>query len=156
MMSAPVKIDKEVLRDQRKKLSLTQSQLAAALGVGATTVRAWESGRANPNPTLLPQIADLLKINTAELLVPGQLTLSRLRRQKGLKQATVAHDLKITQGMLSAIERGEINPTEHLLSQLGGIYQLSLAEIKQAWSLAHTEFRQEIAQKIAPYQHEHR
>lgn len=36
------------LREERKKLSMTQDALSAVLGVGRTTVADWEKGRAAP------------------------------------------------------------------------------------------------------------
>lgn len=53
---------------QRKKLGLTQNQLAGMLGVSAQAVSKWERGISCPDISLLDEIAKALQISLAELL----------------------------------------------------------------------------------------
>ena len=52
----------------RKKLGLTQDQLAERLGVTAQAVSKWENDQSCPDITMLPKLAELFNISTDELL----------------------------------------------------------------------------------------
>ena len=52
----------------RKRLRLTQDQLAEKLGVTAQAVSKWENDQSCPDITMLPKIADLFGISTDALL----------------------------------------------------------------------------------------
>ena len=52
----------------RKRLGLTQEQLAKALGVTAQAVSKWENDQSCPDVILLPKLADIFGISTDELL----------------------------------------------------------------------------------------
>ena len=56
------------LRQQRKKVGLTQIELADKLGVSIATLRRWESGETAPTGTRIVEIANLLKISPDELI----------------------------------------------------------------------------------------
>ena len=58
----------DVIKKYRKKLGLTQEEMAARLGVTAPAVNKWEKGNALPDVALLAPIARLLGITTDELL----------------------------------------------------------------------------------------
>ena len=45
----------------RKKLKLTQEQLAHKLGVSFTTVNRWETGKTKPSPLALRELEKLSK-----------------------------------------------------------------------------------------------
>lgn len=53
----------EQIREHRKKVGLTQEQVANYLGVSTPAVNKWESGSTYPDITLLPALARLLKID---------------------------------------------------------------------------------------------
>ena len=53
----------EQIRKHRKKVGLTQEQVANYLGVSTPAVNKWESGSTYPDITLLPALARLLKID---------------------------------------------------------------------------------------------
>ena len=57
-----------VIRTNRKKLGLTQEQMASRLGVTAPAVNKWERGAALPDIALLGPIARLLGVSLEELL----------------------------------------------------------------------------------------
>jgi putative transcriptional regulator len=47
------------IKELRKKLNMTQQELADKLGVAPFTVRRWESGKARPSPLAKRQLARL-------------------------------------------------------------------------------------------------
>jgi putative transcriptional regulator len=47
------------IRKLRKRLNLTQEQLAQKLGVSFTTVNRWEKGKNEPSPLALRALEDL-------------------------------------------------------------------------------------------------
>lgn len=57
----------ENIRTYRKALGLTQKELSEQLGISDKTVSRWESGVQLPEASLLPQIADVLKVSIDEL-----------------------------------------------------------------------------------------
>lgn len=58
----------DIIKRQRKQLSLTQEQVAQYLGVSIAAVSKWESGHTYPDITLLPPLARLLKVDLNTLL----------------------------------------------------------------------------------------
>lgn len=59
---------KTTIKDNRKKLAMTQEQIADYLGVTASAVYKWEKGSAYPDITLLPALARVLKLDMNSLL----------------------------------------------------------------------------------------
>lgn len=58
----------ERIKYHRKRLGLTQEQLADRLGVSAQAVSKWENNQSCPDISILPEIADLFGITVDELL----------------------------------------------------------------------------------------
>jgi DNA-binding transcriptional regulator YiaG len=59
------------IRNLRSKLSMTQEQFAAKVGVTFSTVNRWESGKSKPSPLAMRQIEDLLEeLNHSEFASP--------------------------------------------------------------------------------------
>lgn len=56
------------IADARKRLKLTQNDLALRVGVTAQAVSKWEQGRSCPDIAILDEIADALGISLFELL----------------------------------------------------------------------------------------
>lgn len=56
------------IASNRKRLQLTQDQLAEQLGVTAQAVSKWENDQSCPDITILPRLADIFGISTDELL----------------------------------------------------------------------------------------
>lgn len=52
----------------RKKMGLTQDQLAEAMGVSAQAVSKWENDLSCPDITMLPQLADFFHVTIDELM----------------------------------------------------------------------------------------
>lgn len=59
---------KDVIREKRKELGLTQEQIADFLGVSTPAVNKWESGMTCPDVAILPALARLLKTDLNTLL----------------------------------------------------------------------------------------
>jgi DNA-binding transcriptional regulator YiaG len=69
LVEMPEKSERSPLMGLRLKRSLTQKQLADALGVTETTVRNWESGRSVPKltPVQFKKLLKILQITVDEL-----------------------------------------------------------------------------------------
>lgn len=73
----------QLLKETRKKNKLSQTELAARLGVTQQAVGKWESGRSSPDPATIVQIAEILGTTTDYLLglhQPGPETDSATER----------------------------------------------------------------------------
>jgi transcriptional regulator with XRE-family HTH domain len=80
----------ERLRAARAAASLTQAQVAAALGYQPTTIANWDRGRAEPCATDLSRLATLYQVS-ADWLLTGQ---ARLRHRFG--QERCPHGVPVT------------------------------------------------------------
>jgi len=58
----------ENIRNYRKQMSLTQEQLAEAMGVSVATVSKWENGSVSPDVGMLAELADFFQISVDVLL----------------------------------------------------------------------------------------
>ena len=56
------------IAEQRRKMNLTQDQLAEQMGVSSQAVSKWENDLSCPDITLLPSLSDLFGISVDELL----------------------------------------------------------------------------------------
>ena len=65
------------LREQRRKLEMTQEDVANALGVAPQTVSKWERAETYPDITLLPALANLFDVTVDELLGMEQIREAR-------------------------------------------------------------------------------
>jgi len=54
-------MDKEAIRELRRKLGLSQEGLARKLGVSVLTVRRWEKGSSKPSPLALTKLEEVIK-----------------------------------------------------------------------------------------------
>ncbi len=57
-----------VIKELREKKKITQSQLAAKIGVTDKTISKWETGKGYPDITLLEPIAEALSVSVTELI----------------------------------------------------------------------------------------
>ena len=63
----------QALRENRRKLEMTQEDVANALGIAPQTVSKWERAETYPDITLLPAIANLFDVTVDQLLGMDQL-----------------------------------------------------------------------------------
>ena len=59
------------IAEKRKRVGLTQDELAKKLGVSQAAVSLWELGTSSPNSSLLLKLADALECSVEELLKEG-------------------------------------------------------------------------------------
>ena len=81
-----------ILKDVRKQKKMSQTELAAQLGVTQQAVGKWESGRSSPDPTMLARIAEILNTTTDYLLglhQPGEEVDSATQRFFGSYQESL-------------------------------------------------------------------
>ena len=88
------------LQRLRKGRGLTQSQIAAALGVSKPTVWAWEQGRARPVDDRIEALAQVLGVSAAELLSGVnasalQAVLAKAREQVASEMGTSPDNVRI-------------------------------------------------------------
>jgi DNA-binding transcriptional regulator YiaG len=60
-----------VTKEVRKQLSLSQEELAQALGVSFATVNRWENGRTTPSPMAVTVFKTFCKEQGEKLNLPG-------------------------------------------------------------------------------------
>lgn len=64
-----LKIEKgSIIRNQRKRMGITQSELACLIDVHETTIRRWEKGNGEPSISEIRKLAKALNCTEAELL----------------------------------------------------------------------------------------
>lgn len=56
------------IMEHRKRMKLTQDQLAEQLGITAQAISKWENDQSCPDITVLPKLADIFGVSTDELL----------------------------------------------------------------------------------------
>ena len=54
----------------RKRLGLTQTEMAERIGVDQTTVCLWEKNKCRPNVRIIPKVAEAYHVTVEELLAP--------------------------------------------------------------------------------------
>lgn len=67
----------ELIKNLRDEQNLTQQQLADKLNISNKTVSKWERGLGCPDVSLLPQLSEVLGVDTADLLA-GRLTTQNM------------------------------------------------------------------------------
>ena len=95
------------LRLLRKKVGLTQIELAEKLGVSIATLRRWESGETAPTGTRIVELANILKVSPDEVINDAE------TRPNRMSVLTPAHEA--SGGMLVYEGEGiriELPPTE--------------------------------------------
>lgn len=86
------------LRIQRKKMNLTQQQMADILGISKSTYCQYESGTRHPKIEMIKQIASYLQISTDELLGNNENGFTD-------EEIELIHSYRLHHEMQSAIKR---------------------------------------------------
>lgn len=75
-----IKIGK-FIAERRKRMGLTQAELAEALGLTDRAVSKWETGRSLPDPAIMLALCEILKINVTDLLCGEVVTVENYNEQ---------------------------------------------------------------------------
>lgn len=114
------------IRWRRKKLGLTQRELAAKLGVTRGTICNWELGHSRPGLRQTPRVAHFLDRLT--LFRPGKpldfpVRLYLARRRLGLSQAELAMRLGVSEGAVWEWENGNHRPRARHRKKLEALFE---------------------------------
>ena len=75
-----VKIGK-FIAERRKKLNLTQMQLAEKLNITDRAISKWETGKSLPDSSIMPALCDILQITINDLLSGEVVTLDNYNKE---------------------------------------------------------------------------
>ena len=112
--------DKEKIKALRKKLNLTQPQLAELLGTSQVVISYWETGRGNPSSIsqkFLGLIAEKISVEEVKEKIKKEQkynkdTIKAFREELGLNKTQFASLLSLDTSTVSYWESGEKNPSE--------------------------------------------
>lgn len=110
--------DKEKIKALRKKLELTQPQLAELLGTSQVLISYWETGRGNPSSIsqkFLGLIAEKISVEEVKEKIKKEQkykkdTIKAFREKLGLNKTQFASLLSLDTSTVSYWESGEKNP----------------------------------------------
>lgn len=104
----------ELISKQRKKLKMTQQELAEKLGVTNKAISRWETGRGYPDVEMIPLLADCLNLSVEELLSGEYNSLhTPTKKPKHLVTALVIYALSFIISLLFSIAIGLLNISDH-------------------------------------------
>lgn len=102
--------DPDLLHAYRVTAHMSAAELADAVDVHPSTIRAWESGRQVPRIDAVAALAEALGRLPGDLLAPaegGARTLHHLRLDVGKSQQAIAAAAGMLRNTYGAVERGE-------------------------------------------------
>lgn len=149
----PIRLNRQIVRQQRRRMDLSREELARRLGVSAASVRAWENGERNPSLGVTERIAELLQLDLAELapeLVGADADLSAVRRRLGIsakamaQRLTEAHagqipGLRLGERDIQRVESGQRLPFGDP-AVWAASYHLTVGQFRDAWLRAANAF----------------
>lgn len=84
------------IAEQRKSKKLTQKQLAEKLGITDKAVSKWERGLSCPDIALLSELANILEVNTSELLSGEKVEISKPDDVDGIVETALKYADTVT------------------------------------------------------------
>ena len=132
------------LRSLRQANGLSRRQLAEGLRVSTATVAHWECARRGLPVSRIPALADVLGVEpsavVSALRAPASgadhaRLLVQLRRRAGLTQRQAATRVGVSDGTISAWERGVRQPTWPHARRLADAYRCELGQVARAVGL---------------------
>jgi DNA-binding transcriptional regulator YiaG len=139
-VAAPAAVKPAQMKRLRRKLSLTQSELARLVGVSVASVTSWEAGKAAPGRESRHALADLRKLSRKDVdqrlgrtspapgggaagaagrLSPAE--IRSIRGRAGLSQRGLARVLKVSVNSVSNWETGRTLPRRATVEKLLGL-----------------------------------
>lgn len=134
--------DAERARAARTAQSLSQQQVADAIGVSTSSVKMWETGARRPSSVAVTErLAGLLGVPLEQLL-PGAThlegaSLSAIRRMRRSTRNDIAQELGTTVRTVERVEHGERLPDEP--GKWARAYGLTMTELANAWGRSWQE-----------------
>ena len=118
---------KQIIKEKRKQLGLTQENIAEYLGVSTPAVSKWENGTTYPDITLLPGLARLLKTDLNTLMSFNEEMSEVEINNVVTKVQSIIQENGFEQGFQFALDQVRAFPTcENLIYSLGVFLQPSL------------------------------
>lgn len=114
------------VRTRRLDLGLLQKQLAAKIGVNATTIWNWECHKSSPQIHVLPQVTKFIGYNPFPEPTSEAEKLVVARKALGLTQKAMARKLGVDPTTLHRWENGVRRPSRKILM----VYQSYFLERK--------------------------
>lgn len=122
----------ERMRIARARSGLSYRQLAPLVGVSATTLFSYETGRARPRPPKLRALAEALGCKTSDLApLPANPSLRDYREHAGMFLRDVATSLGVSDTTVLRMEDGTHWPDDP--ERWAAAYGLTLKGFAEAW-----------------------
>ncbi len=130
---------KRTLPSMRRRLDLTQQELARLIEVSAAAVASWETGKSRPRRSNLAQIITLRAMSPAEVdealgrehvspsVAPAE--IKRLRKRLGLTQAELARLVEVSGATVAAWEIGKSNVSRGKRAALAAVEGMARDEL---------------------------
>lgn len=129
----------ERIKNQRKRLGLTQLQLAEKMGVTKSAVAMWETGASSPTSKRLEPLAEILNVTPEWLFFSGKPTDEHVLTHPGHGGTELRIPLDMYHDAATAVEevlaeRGETLTQKEKLAQIISLCEAELEEISQGRS----------------------
>ncbi|MDF3285042.1 helix-turn-helix transcriptional regulator [Gordonia sp. N1V] len=142
----------ETFRRYMQRAGFSAEDVADQIGLSRQSVSLWLAGRTTPSPPSLVRVAELLRVTPADL-TPGisrrPATLPDIRIRAGHTQSAAAEAVGISQTVLSQIERGRREMDQAVADKLARLYEVSDADVVEAWELGIARRRDDLAARAA-------
>ncbi|MCK4027413.1 helix-turn-helix domain-containing protein [Streptococcus suis] len=155
------------LKQLRKKIGLSQADIAKELNISVKTVSRWENLETDIKPNKAEELAELLGVSVPILLGYGykepvkylvwQDNIANLRKERGISQETLSKDTAIPLTLIKEWESNSGGYTAEQLERLSDYFGVSIPEII-GYSISHSELRdlinalsEESKQKLLAY-----
>lgn len=114
---------------QRKKIGLTQEELAEKLDVSAAAISKWERGISTPELSMVCKMADCFEISVDELL--GRTNCLLPEEEKYSEKSMKQYDLALRKNIITKYENrvGRVNLLEELVDVDDRVIQLILRKL---------------------------
>ncbi len=138
------------LKELRKKIGLSQADIAKKLNISVKTVSRWENLETDIKPNKAEELAELLGVSVPVLLGYGykepvkylvwQDNIANLRKEKGVSQETLSKDTAISLDLIKEWENNRGGFTTEQLEKLSEYFGVQIPEIT-GYSISHLELR---------------